>query len=634
MDPSRWRIGLGIGALAATFVLGLRGLGVLTPLELALYESYLRRLPVDENAQSPVAVVTITDGDLRAAGQSVIPDAVLANALERLLEHDPRVIGIDLFRDLPVPPGSQHLATLLQSDSRIFGVRSATVPPPPALEGSQRYGFAGFLPDRDGRIRRALLYKGAGEFSFATRLALAYLAAEEIAPGIDPDNGHLVRIGATTVPKLDASAGGYVRTDAGGYQFLLDFRRAREGFDTFELTEVLSGRVDPDRIRHRMVIIGTVAEGAYDIFDVPIDRGAADSGIPGAELHGHVADQLVRYGRGQSPPLGVSNNAQEIGFILLCSFLGVAVATRPTRWVAAILAVGLTALWVLGDLAMRSGWWLPVGGPGLAWVSSAGLATAWSSTRERRDRALLMQLFSRHVSPEVAEEVWTHRQDFLEGGRPKAQRLEATVLFLDIRGSTSITERLDPETRMDWTNRFMEAMAATISEHGGFVDDYFGDGIKANFGVPFPRKTRAQVVADALAAGRCAIALRDTLHRVNEQFIADALPSVAMRIGIHSGPVIAGSLGSRNRLKYTTVGEACVIAQRVESLESVEHDFEQSPCRILVTDSTATLLGGQFETESLGKVLLKGKQDPVEIYRVSDLVGPEAARPNRGGTKP
>jgi adenylate cyclase len=634
-----------IGAVICASVLGLRAVGALETADLAVYESYLRARAEAEGAESPVVILKLTDEDRRELGRWPVSDAMLAAVVDRLIAAEARVIGIDLSRDLPVPPGSAELEARLRSDERIFGVRSfptglpSDIPPPRGLAGTERIGFAEMLPDPDGKVRRALLFQGDGtgyvEYAFALRLALGYLRLESVALSNDPSVPEFVRLGPTTIPRLDDDAGGYVDADAGGYQFLVDFERAEEGFGFFRLTDLLRGEVDPARIRDRIVIIGATAAGAYDVFDAPVASSLeAGRGMPGVELHGHITDQLVRFGLGESHAIHVLADGLEALSIAVAVVLGLGVglALRSVGLFALAMLAGLALLWLGGLWVFHLGWWFPIAGPALAWVSGASLVTAWVSSQEKLQRSLLMQLFSRHVSHEVADEVWAHREDFLAGGRPRPQRLMATVLFLDIKDSTPPTEKLDPEQLMDWVNRFMQVMARQIAEHGGIVDDYFGDGLKADFGVPFARAGEEAIAEDARHAVTCALDLADALELLNATYRERGLPAVAMRVGIHTGWVVAGSLGSEDRLKYTTMGDVVVTAERLQTLSEVEHDYGRSPCRILISDRTLGYLGDGFLTESLGEFSLRGKADAVAIHRVLDKAeGPQGSGSRGGG---
>ncbi|MCA9573539.1 MAG: adenylate/guanylate cyclase domain-containing protein, partial [Myxococcales bacterium] len=198
-----------------------------------------------------------------------------------------------------------------------------------------------------------------------------------------------------------------------------------------------------------------------------------------------------------------------------------------------------------------------------------------AALRERADRATLMQIFSRHVSGDVANALWQQRDQFLEGGRPRSQRLDATVLFTDLRGFTTVSERLDPQSLMDWLNEYMEAMANQVSAHHGIVDKYIGDAVMAVFGVPLARTSEAETRADARNAIECALGMERELARLNAHWRAAGLPEARMRVGIFTGPLVAGSLGSANRLNYTVIGDTVNTASRLESYDKsvgAEHD--------------------------------------------------------------
>ena len=304
--------------------------------------------------------------------------------------------------------------------------------------------------------------------------------------------------------------------------------------------------------------------------------------------------------------------------IAAASALGAAAGLlrRGAALSALLLGGGVVAILGAGLEAYRAAWWIPLAGPALGWISSAGGVITWISSNERRQRVLLMRLFARHQSPEIAEELWKHRAEFLDGGRPRPRRLVATVLFMDMKGSTAISEHLDPQDLMEFINDFMSTMARLVADHGGYVDDYFGDGLKADFGVPIPRTGDAQIRADAQAAVRCALAASEALGGVNAAHRQRGWPSIAMRIGIHTGEVVSGSLGSDEKLKFTVVGDVVVTAARLESLDGIEHDFEAAPARILASEQTVHWLDPGFETESLGSHALKGRNQPVIVHRI------------------
>jgi adenylate cyclase len=192
----------------------------------------------------------------------------------------------------------------------------------------------------------------------------------------------------------------------------------------------------------------------------------------------------------------------------------------------------------------------------------------------------------------------------------------ATVLFADVRGSTALGEKLEPLVYMEWVNEFMDAMAGEVLAHGGIVDDYYGDGLKADFGVPVPRTSEDEIAADAVAAVRCALALEAALAGLNARWLERGKPAGAMRVGICTGVAVAGSIGSRDRLKYTVTGDLVNTAARLESLDASGHDFAARPCRILIAEPTRARLGDAFETRILGEFALRGREGAVRVHEV------------------
>jgi adenylate cyclase len=622
--------GVVTGFLCALVILGVRATGQLQQIELNLYDWLLRSRPITAPNQPRIIFITIAEADIRQQGRWPITDETLAQALAQLVAQKPRAIGIDIYRDIEVPPGHEKLTTFLPQHPEIIMVTQLgggtvnRIPPPPVLEGSEQVGFNDVVIDPDGLIRRALLFQDDGEqvaYAFPLKLALLYLAGEGIAPQPDPSNPDLLRLGPTTLKALGPYDGGYVNTDAGGYQILLDFGGAAAPLETFSLTDLLAGRVDARHITDRIVLIGVTAESVPDVFHIPVRYGFREGDqFPGVFVHGILVEQLLAGALDGRPSIQVVNETAESAWILLWGVIAGALgvlARSPLRF--ALIAVGgLLFMTAIVVLSFWSGWWLPEAPAALSWFVATAAVVASTLSRERHDRATLMQLFSRHVSREVADSIWQQREELLEGGRPRPQELTVTVLFLDFKGYTSASEKMTPQALMAWVNSYLDAMTQVIMRHDGVIDDYAGDSIKANFGVPLKRASQEEIATDATHAVACALAMEEEMHRMNKKHEEEGLPTVGMRIGIHTGQVLAGCVGSAQRMKYTTVGDTVNAAARLESLdrEVVAEIPGRRPCRILISETTAQLLNGRFQLERLGEVNVKGKTQAIVTFRV------------------
>jgi adenylate cyclase len=623
----RARVSVGVVAAiasltAAGLVLAARRAGWIERLELVAFDTQQRWLSrwTSSGTSSRVALVTVTEADIQRLGNYPLSDATLALAIERLEASGARAIGVDIYRDIPVPPGSDALAERFAANPRIVfpskfaDATSGGVAPP---EGAQ-VGFNNMVVDRDGVARRGLLMMegadGSVGVSFGLLLALFYLQDVDVALGPDAADPKLMAIGRTPLPRLDGFAGSYANVDTGGYQILLDCRRARAEVPATSLSQLIDDPAGNEIFRDRIAIVGVTAESLRDAFHVSCREGE----IAGAALHALVANQLIRYGLGEAAAIRVLPEPAEALIVVVLVALGGAVGlgSRSTARYVVLVFAAIAGMWLVAMGALGLGWWIPVVPGGIGFVAASGAVTAFLTGRERADNAQLMRLFAQHVDAKIAEEVWRRRDEFLEGGRPRPKRVSVTVLFVDIRGYTTSAEKLDPEDLALWLDSYLSEFAKAIMDVGGFVVDYFGDGVMACFGVPVPRTEPEAIRRDAIAAVECALEMRSSLTRLNGQWSERNLPAIGLRIGIASGLVVAGDLGSADRLKYGVVGDVVNTAQRLESTTSVAHDFEVDPCRILVSARTAELVTGAFPIREVGQLLVKGKSEPVGAFQI------------------
>lgn len=618
-------------------------MGLLQTLELMIYDQGLRwqtLAPPDDR----IVLIGETEDDIRRWGYP-LPDGVMAEMLEHLAQARPRVIGVDKYRDLPAPPGSEKLDQVLRRYPEIiwivkFGNTATQTPPinpPPALLNTDRVGFNDVPIDRDSRIRRGLLFLDDGHnaaSAFALVIALRYLQAERMVPQADPQHPDYLRLGATTIPPLASDEGGYVGIDARGYQYLLDFRGRLSTARIYTVTDVLDGRVPATQLADHIVLIGGMAESLRDHFYIPVHQVIADAAnewtaagdstgrMTGVVLHALQVNQLLRFALAGDAPMRSLSERLEAGWLWLWCLIGAGLALCRLRfqWLLVLMTVTLGILTAIWHLAFLQQLWLPLAAPMLGLIGAAALSTVYLSVYERTEKRWLMQLFARHVAPEVADALWRERQQLLEGGRLRSQRLTATVLFTDIRGFTAIAETMEPPRLMDWLNVYMEAMTEVVMTHGGVVNKYIGDALMALFGVPTPRRTEAEIAGDAARAVECALAMGDALHRLNARWDEQDFPQITMRVGIYTGTLVAGSLGSRRRMEYTVLGDTVNIASRLESFEKDNHHAPDSVCRVLIGETTFRCLNGRFQIEEVGQVHLKGKQQGIAVYRVDRIV--------------
>ncbi|MBA4372606.1 MAG: adenylate/guanylate cyclase domain-containing protein [Thermodesulfovibrio sp.] len=625
-----------IGMSVFVLVAGIRTTGVLQSPEIGAYDTYLKLKAGTSAAPAPITLVTITEADIRALGSWPVSDKKLAELLKLILRESPRVIGLDIYRDIPVPPGNRELTELFDEGHPIVTVRKTGnqgqdgVAAPYMLkdQGSagSSVGFSvGFndLPvDKDGTIRRGLLFMEDGEAvlnSFSLLLALSYLGHDSVYAQPDTAQPDHVRIGKMTFVPFRPDDGGYIRADAGGYQMLLDF--GSKQFQTVSVSSLLSGNVPPALMRDRVIIIGSVAESMKDIYAAPV--AGAFSGarlMQGLEIHAQAAGQIIRAATTGRGLMRAVPEWSEWLLILIAAMAGglCGLPGRSAWTLPAILLSGLVVLTAGTFLAFRADYWIPAVPPMISWVSSLGIITAYLSYREKNDRRLLMKIFSSHVSKDIADALWRERTRLMASGRLVPQKMTATVLFTDLQNFTATAEKQEPEELMDWLNTYMNAMADAVMRHNGTVNKFIGDAVMALFGAPVGHEDEAAVRASAKHAVRCALAMRTELEALNRKWEHTGRMPLAMRVGIHTGPLVAGSIGSRERMEYTVIGDTVNTASRLEGylkeLQGAGH--EAGACGILISEATMNLLGDDFRTERIGEIKVKGREEGLTVFRV------------------
>lgn len=625
----------GVSLLIVLFVfvcaLVVRHQGWLQSLEFRAYDTFIRHQPKAETSE-PIVIVEMTEADIHNPELDwPIYDDKLAELLRKLAAAQPAAIGLDIWRDIPVPKhgtGIHELNQVLLSNANIIPIFTLGGIAPPAVlkDNADRIAFNdNFVVDVEVNsslpvVRRSLLFadaaSGGSFYSFPFRLAMIYLERKGIQPEFDPADAKVLQLGKARLRQFQPNDGAYAGVDARGWSMLLDFK-CPEQFTRFTISDALSGRIPTAKLRDKIVLIGLNTQSVFDERVTPIQRRHR-----GVEVQAMTVNQLLRQALDGEKPLRAWSDWVEDAWVLMWCLIGGAIGYHvrsPWRFGPESIA----CLFVLGGtvwLAFTNGWWIPLAAPAVAYAPAAVLVTSYVSYQEKKQRGQLMQLFARQVSPDIAQALWDQREEFLAGQRPRTQKLTATVLFTDLVSFTATSEKMEPAALMDWLNEYMEAMATVIMAHQGVVEKYIGDAIMSVFGAPLPRTSEEEIRQDARNAVRCALAMRAKMGELNEQWKARDLPLSGMRVGIHTGPLVAGSLGSSERQEYTVIGDTVNTASRLESFSLIAAGPSQpdtgNRCRILISEATQRLLGDEFQTREVGNMILKNKKEPVTIFAV------------------
>jgi len=539
-----------------------------------------------------------------------------AELVERLAESGAAVIGLDLV--LAARATEEEDARLAEALDRSTAVLAchldettgeledpiALFHDPAADRGAVDIGHINWRLDADGKVRRLTYLVGSGaerRYALSLRLVGVHetLRAQDL-PGQPP----------VPDPYIDET-----RPDGLGWgrhvlpypELVLDFAGPAGTYQTVSAVDILKGRTPREAVAGRIVLVGVTHKLGKDLFATPVDRK-----LPGVELHataiGNVlSDRLIARlsRRTELVLLGAAGLALSAAFGLL----GLPVwALSAGACAAAAASLGA---WAVAFVKWRT---LLDPCPFLVMVlvtSSTGGAYHWVLARKKASEVRL--LFSRHVSRNVVDAM-------LRGEAPVAlegRRKQLTVLFSDIRGFTSISETLPPAEVAAFLNRYFGEMIGLVFEAAGTLNKLMGDAIMAFFGDPAPMEDHAR------RACQCALAMSAKLDEIRLRGSGTVLGGIDIGIGVNTGEVLVGNLGSKDFVDYTVIGDEVNLASRLEGLTRL---YE---VRTIASDSARSAAGPGFVWRTLDTVAVKGKTKPVGIHELvgeSGAVSPERSR--------
>ena len=544
-----------------------------------------------------VVVLAIDEASLELYGQFPWSRDRYADLLDTLSFAQPAVVAFDILFAESTPADEQFGAAIAFSNNVVRAVGddgqgNALQVAPTLVEAAAAAYETGHVKayiDADGIGRSAWLYEN--QFP-ALGVAAVDLYNRTQAATIRPENAPEF----TPIPLPDAAT-----TNRRWLNWPESITVAdRDQPLTYAIATVMEPTFDLSVLQNKIILIGTTAIG-LDPLRSPFDLNPP---IAGVYLHATVVDNILnqRFLRRSPPWVTGLTWVGMAGLTLL-------ILAKSNLWRWMLVIVGLPLGWIaIAIVALTQNWWISVITPILAvWLTLGG-----QRLREYRERRQLMDLFALHVAPEMAKVLWQQRQAILQGGEVVAREMTATVLFMDIRGFTSISEQLTSPELLAWLNRYLDVMTDCIMAHDGVVDKYIGDAIMAVFGVPFPRQSEAEIQQDVQRAIAACIAMHGHLDRLNDQYRATGQPEIQFGIGLHTGIVTAGSVGGHQRLNYSIVGDTVNVAARLESMTKTL--TVNCPFKLLITADTYAYVQAVYPGEVVDTVTLRGRVQPTEVY--------------------
>jgi adenylate cyclase len=547
-----------------------------------------------------VVIVAIDDTSLAWKGiQWPWPRAYLAEIVDKINAAGARAVGVDIFlfkAGADAPLGDEALARALEEaqDSvnviQIFrdplqpGSVTVNLPFPILRESLDGMGITALVHDKDAISRSAQaydFYSGQTYFNWAFEIARLYLDAD--AP---------VRVSSTQLNFNGQS----VPLQRGN--LLINFAGPAGTFPTYSVAQLMEGDVlekNPDALRGKIVLLGATTITLQDLYPTPFSTQTL---TPGVEIVANTVDMMIHGNYLRESPPWIA-----LAMVLAAALLAAFITRSQNPSVTIILLAAGMGLYALAChlVFVYRQMYLPLVGPEVMLFLGVIVPTIEQAVSQEMEKRRVRGLFTRFISPEMVDQLIA-TQDI----NSLNKRANLTILFSDIRGFTTLSEKLAPEEVVALLNPYLEAMTDVIYQHGGTVDKYEGDAIIAFFGEPVSYPDHA------LRCVRAAVDMRKALDQLKARWEKEGTPrpNLEMGIGIHSGPVFVGLLGSAQRINYTVIGDTANLAARLQDLTKTY------VWPILISESTYLQVKEEFNAEFVDSVLVKGKSEPVNTYKL------------------
>ena len=621
---------LAVGLAVFCLVAGLRMTRWFEVVELKALDHLVRRYAEPANADSNLVLLAIDESSLEAFGRWPWPRDRYGYVVRYLKQAGARAVVFDvmffepdenaeefdqsfaddmqaagnvflpmLFQAEPnhIPSDLQARATLkveLPESDRVAAHQVGLKLPIPVLAQQARgLGVINLSADADGPTRRIpMLGQVNGQFVPHLSLAVArYLLG---ADGISVKDGR-GQIGSASVP-LDNDGRLLIRWH-GSLEATYHVRKYSIGSVLQAFAQQQKGErpaLDATIFKDKIVFIAGTAAGLYDLRVTPFS-----SATPGVLIHMAALDNLL-HGQGlQSAPSWLFLTV----LLLLCLTSAGAFMLFRSYPVKFGVTLGLAVAYygLVAHAFEGHARWLELVFPEVALALTFGTAATVEYITEGKQRRLMRAAFDKYMSSEVVEEIMRHPEAIKLGGEQR----EISILFSDIAGFTTISEKMSPEDLVALLNRYLSAMTTIIkTTHRGNVNKYLGDGIMALFGAPLHDPKHASLACYA------ALDCQAELARLRRIWVEEGLPEIGARIGINSGPCIVGNMGSEERMEYTVTGDSVNLASRLEGASKYYDTL------ILVGQRTAELAKNDVEVREIDLLRVKGKKEPVVVFEL------------------
>lgn len=462
------------------------------------------------------------------------------------------------------------------------------------------YGFFNEDPDADGTYRRALLILRYQEFEWYPSLALETwrqyrkVPDQQIAGYLSEHGLERLQYGDQTLwPRYDGTT-------------LINYAGPYQTYPQYSMIDVIDGKVPERTFQGKIVLVGATALGIGDLRNTPYQS----HDYMGVEIHANIVDNLLHNGeRGRGfLTRGYNEEMIDLGFLLAFG-LGMGVLFGRIKplysTLSLLLALAGFGTAVYGAFA-RWGMWLSFVVPAGVLVVNYAAITSFRMIFEEREKRKIRRSFGAYVSPGVIKLIEKDPKALL---RPGGQMKELSIMFSDIRSFTSVAEGLTPDELVLLLNEYLGEMTEVLFKWWGTLDKYIGDAIMAFWGSPYPQDDHA------FRACTCALDMSARLDELNQKWAEEGRKTLNIGIGLNTGPVNVGNMGSSRRLAWTVMGDHVNLASRLEGMT------KKYRVRIVLSEFTYRQIQRAYVTRELDRITVVGKSQPVAIYQLMDFIG-------------
>ena len=600
-------------ALGGITFIGLSG--VSQNIDLLIFDSLKTRYPKKYLYDSPSLVVGVSESDIEKYGWP-IDDKYLLKTIQKLDKAESSSIVLDLYRNVGVGEGAESLANYSRLNKKVISIFNVAegIPSIPDFP-LERIAFNDMPIDIDNVVRRDLVGVDRRKYNLGKEFISVPMRMLEIHQFLNKESFNLEdKFYKNKISLIQNYSGGYTNVDSNGFQIFINYPE-KNYIPIYSLSEILEDKIPLEKLKNKMIVIGATAPSLKDVFAVPSSRFETDSKnllISGAEIHAHRANQLLSLQNNSTLKIKTINPFVELIGIIFYVFL-LSIFIEKTKKISIGLIVFISALGLLASavyLAFIIGYWIELALPVIGAIIFSSISWLKKASEQQKQKALMQKLLGQTTSPEVAEELWNQKDSLLANGRFPGTELPVTILFSDTVSFSSVSENMNPTELLDWLNRGMEKFVKIISENGGMVNKFTGDGFLAVFGAPV-KKNYEQSSNEAI---KTAMEIRNAIEKLKDDLEAEGLPLIKLRIGIHSGKIITGSMGGSEKIEYALIGDSVNVAARLESLNK---DNMKNNCRILVSKESLNFANGsEYKLEEWGPCKVKGRESLVEVFEI------------------